>query len=616
MKLKLFAFILFLSSFSLTCFAQIVKEKELPGLIISYVEKHYNASEYKIISSEIKEDENQRTTYYLQVKKKGESKSVTELFFDMSGNFIKKLEPVEKEIEEELGNIKILEKEGDNPEEIFSTNQQVNLKELPGLIISYIEKHYNTDEYKIISSEIKKDENQRTTYYLQVKKKGESKSITELFFDMSGNFIKKIEPIEKEIELENADIKNNDSTEEELQVNKELKPKEIPGPIVNYFKSNFNNVEYKITLAKIKEKKNGERYYYIQVRKKGVHQPIASELFFDLSGNLIKKVNALEKKMEREFSDTEDVKTLEEEQVFSTNQQVEPKELPGLIISYVEKHYNKVEYKIISSEIKEDKNQRPVYHLQIKEKGKSQNITELFFDMSGKFIKKITPIEKQMEQEEFSDTEDVKTIEKEEKEDTPEEIFSTNQQVNPKELPGTVISYVKKHYISAKYKIILSEIKEDKNQRPVYHLQIKEKGESKNITELFFDMSGKFIKKITPLEKQMEQEEFSDTENVKTIEKEEDTPEEIFSTSQQINPKELPGTVINYVKKNYISAKYKIILSEIKEDENKRPVYHLQIKEKGESKNITELFFDISGKFIKKITPLEKQMEQEEFDDE
>ena len=304
MKLKLFVFILFLSFFSLTCFAQIVKEKELPGLVISYVEKHYNVVEYKIVSSEIKEDENKKPVYYLQIKKKGENKNVTELFFDMSGNFIKKIEPVEKEIEEES---------------------------------------------------------------------------------------------------KNAGIENNDSTAEELQINKELKLKELPGPIVNCFKSNFNSTEYKIALAKIKEKNNGKKYYYVQVRKKGVHQPIASELFFDLSGNLIKKVNSLEKQMEREeFDDTEETEE-NQGQISSTNQQVDPKELPGLIISYVKKNYISAKYKIISSEMKEDKNQRPIYYLQIKEKGASKNITELFFDISGKFIKKITPLEKQMQGEEFDD---------------------------------------------------------------------------------------------------------------------------------------------------------------------------------------------------------------------
>jgi hypothetical protein len=457
---------------------------------------------------------------------------------------------------------------------------------------------------------------------VQVRKKGVHQPIaSELFFDLSGNLIKKVNSLEKQMEREEFD--DTEETEENQgqisSTNQQVDPKELPGLIISYVKKNYISAKYKIISSEMKEDKNQRPVYYLQIKEKGESKNI-TELFFDISGKFIKKITPLEKQMEREeFDDTEDIKTLEKEEdtpeeIFSTSQQVNPKELPGLIISYVKKNYISAKYKIISSEMKEDKNQRPIYYLQIKEKGASKNITELFFDISGKFIKKITPLEKQMEREEFDDTEDIKTLEKEE--DTPEEIFSTSQQVNPKELPGLIISYVKKNYISAKYKIISSEIKEDKNQRPIYYLQIKEKGASKNITELFFDISGKFIKKITPLEKQMEREEFDDTEDIKTLEKEEDTPEEIFSTSQQVNPKELPGLIISYVKKNYISAKYKIISSEIKEDKNQRPIYYLQIKEKGASKNITELFFDISGKFIKKITPLEKQMQGEEFDDE
>jgi hypothetical protein len=187
---------------------------------------------------------------------------------------------------------------------------------------------------------------------------------------------------------------------------------------------------------------------------------------------------------------------------------------------------------------------------------------------------------------------------------------ATRYPISEKELPGPVMSDFKTNY--RLYKIKISEMVQEQGAQDYYYLFIKKDAPGHPAAELYYTLAGKFVKKVAKEDEKINNDTQkatktdtakANTENTKI--KKTDVSEksdnkitsdntEIKNTVETINPKELPSTAIKYVKQKYPGYSIKeAILSTT----NEGTFYTVKIKKEGK-KAITELTFDIKGKFI------------------
>jgi len=185
-----------------------VKAKELPSPIIEYIKLNY--SEYEINNSVQLFQTNLPEVYHIKIKKRGD-KALIELFFDMYGDLIKKVEPVDK-IEEDgafdnwWGTGGIDNNDGSNGD-MINTEKEISAKELPSQASIFLRNNYR-DHYiqKVLFINNNK---MKQTYFVEVKKQAEDP--VKLYFDFTGNLISNDDPIWKEKQQE-AKAKNAAST--------------------------------------------------------------------------------------------------------------------------------------------------------------------------------------------------------------------------------------------------------------------------------------------------------------------------------------------------------------------------------------------------------------------
>ena len=187
--------------------------------------------------------------------------------------------------------------------------------------------------------------------------------------------------------------------------------------------------------------------------------------------------------------------------------------------------------------------------------------------------------------------------------------YATRYPISEKELPGPVMSHFKTYY--KLYKIKISEMVQEPGSQDYYYLLIKKDSPGHQVTELYYTLSGKFIKKVVREDKKINDDvekantvpigmDTDKTNNKKTdISEKEDNiitsdDTEIKNTVETISTKELPSPVIKYVKQKYpgYSVKEAIITTT---DEG--TYYTVKIKKEGK-KVLTELTFDIKGNFV------------------
>jgi hypothetical protein len=180
--------------------------------------------------------------------------------------------------------------------------------------------------------------------------------------------------------------------------------KELPTPITQYYKENYKSKDYVIAASDMVKDADGNAYYYIQVKKSGINQPKATELFFDLSGNLTKKNDPDEVKVDQEFKvepikqneakkdikkDTTGKKT-KQDSIIPHNPVAEnsfdKKELPTSINNYVKANFP--DFGIKESKFFSDPEMGDVYYLILKQQGFKDQI-ELYFDINGAVVKTI-----------------------------------------------------------------------------------------------------------------------------------------------------------------------------------------------------------------------------------
>ena len=251
----------------------LIGEKELPSNINNYVDEKYET--FIIDFSAYVENHKNESYYYLQVKNEGINQPVTELFFDLSGNFLRKTgeDPFEEEVVEDVIKAekgKAEKKEKLPPpqkeekvkieEDIEFRDQKLSESDVPPDVIMYFKRKYSRAE------EIIWDTLHKINYVVD-------------FFMDDLNIKAEFSP--KGVWIESKEI---------------MDPKSLFRPIVNFIDIEYPGSKFiygeKVTRA------DRENYYYAQItqKMKGVKDPPVTELFFD-------KVGRFEKVIEPEIPD-------------------------------------------------------------------------------------------------------------------------------------------------------------------------------------------------------------------------------------------------------------------------------------------------------------------------
>lgn len=476
----------------------LIGEKELPSNINNYVDEKY---ETLIIDfSAYVENHKNENYYYLQVKNEGINQPVTELFFDLNGNFLRKTgeDPFEEEVVEDVikaEKVKTEKKEKLPPppkkekvkieEDIEFRAQKLSESDVPPDVIMYFKRKYSRAE------EIIWDTLHKINYVVD-------------FFMDDLNIKAEFSP--KGVWIESKEI---------------MDPKSLFRPIENFIDMEYPGSKFiygeKVTRA------DRENYYYAQItqKMKGVKDPPATELFFD-------KVGRFEKVIEPEIPDDPSEAFVDEIDVYEDDfdkvadsevsgnikdkkkkkkkkkeskdesvyerQKVDPKSLPTPIMDYAYDNFEKLhEYKISSAEYLENEEMGLHYYLTIKKEGLNQPETQLFFTITGGFLKRIDPPElleeielKKEEEEEAA----AAVVVKEEKSKT-KSVEEVGETVVSVDVPEVVTSYFSRRFPRAE-EVVWEEIGDNNYQARFWFRDIATRTE--------FTPDGKLVMTITEMD--------------------------------------------------------------------------------------------------------------------
>jgi|GEM_PF-962265 len=296
--------------------------------------------------------------------------------------------------------------------EWLQTSTPMDEKEIPSSITNYVKN--NLPEARIKQSDYVEKPNKEIFYYVVAKKDGVGQQGIELFFSKSGKFTKKIDPLDVKTTTDivnqnkkdsvktpitntNTDVTTNNTNNDvnntntdDNNLNMVIKPgdsiarykvteKELPGPIITYFKKNF--IDQRIKLAEIQEKPNGNKNYYLQVKKDGYKQPM-TELYFNLDGKILRRIDPVVKTVDKDIDEMSDLGNDNTNNVF-VDEVVEWKELPTPITSYIQKNYKTLK---IKQSLLTKKNDIKLYQITLKKEGTKDTVL-LYFDLNGKKLK-------------------------------------------------------------------------------------------------------------------------------------------------------------------------------------------------------------------------------------
>ena len=304
-------------------------------------------------------------------------------------------------------------------------------------------------------------------------------------------------------------------------------------------------------------------------------------------------------------------------------------ELPGGIASYIAGNYREAK---IKSAWQRTTPTEPMHYYVVLRKDGIIDVAEFWFDMKGKLIKKNVPdgfiksvgiVSVKVEPtirapREICDSFTVRvpsaaiqswkkdsmtytaTFIKDEMTGTAEFSstgvwHSTKYAVNPKELPGPITTDVQAHF--KEYSIKLAQIvTEPAKTSDYYYIYAKKEGIGVPFVEIYYTMAGKFIKKVYSEEKAITDETDKELSDAKVNKDNNSDSTETANSDEVINKKELPSTIINYIKQVY--KMYEIKSARLSTTEA-GTFYFVKIKKEG-IQEATELQFDIKGKFIPK----------------
>ena len=567
-----------------------IAEKELPSPIVSYFKTHYKSRDFSLASSELVKEGSGDTYYYLVAKKSGINQpKPSELYFDLAGKLIKIVEPEENKF---VGDSLDMVQENKNPQgnENNQQNNQVqennqvqntqedsvsqptkfNKKELPTPINNYLKANY--PEHVIEEASFIKDPTLGEVYYLIMKQPG-FKDKVELYFDINGVMVKKVDQGEiKQQQAQNDQQNNQQQNQQQNQANQNNQ-------------QNQTQVEKQPTQEELRKKAEGDPVPDAKV-------PAAAKTHF---ASKVKKPTEVEwYRVERDFvvryvlSGRKAFSVYDEDGVWKeTRNDLDPLTLNALILNYIKDNFRK--YRSVKAEYVQTAPKYKSYEVQIVEKADKSNnppVTKLFFDANGKY----TGIEKPEVNEEQNDGNDPDAdFEKyvDENSQSIEKGTGVNEKISEKELPTDAITYIKTNY----KELFIKEARylyDDDLEANVYYVIVKKDGVKYEI-ELYFNLAGKLVKKIDPTEKKFNDESGDDSDKYQS---DDNNDEE----SETINPSDLPYGIKNYLKNNY--PDFRVDQATYMSNDEFSNVYYLVLKKTG-VKTIYKLWFDLNGQLVK-----------------
>lgn len=451
-------------------------------------------------------------------------------------------------------------------------------KELPSPILTYFKNTYNSYEYGITQSDLVKDENGETYYYLQTKKTGinQPKAI-ELFFDLSGKFLRKIEPEENKLP-ENI---TNDTPPDSIIPATKLTQKELPTPINSYLRANYPDHSIKESVFK-KDIEMGDVYYLI-LKQQGFKDQI--ELYFDITGLLLKKIDSREIKSSQIQTD----KNVKDGQTQTTQTNKTPN----------------------PEEIKKKKDGDPIPDSKVPAIAKTHFASK---------IKKATNVEWFRAERNYAARYLLSGKKGQALYSEEGNWIESRNEIDPSSMVAIIQSYLKDNF--RKLTISKAEYVQLATKSKYYEVQMVPKivkEGNPDITKVTFDANGKYSSVEKPdvsdpndKDKQA-QKEADDAEFLEKIDASNQTIENGTGVNEVINTKELPTDVINYIKTNFKEHVIKESRYLFDDDVNAH-IYYVTVKKEGDKFEI-ELYFDLSGKLIKKIEPTEQKFNNENAND-
>jgi len=267
-------------------------EDKLNQLVVTYLKDNYR--QYKIKTVEFVTQPKDKSIEISMYDKRSNATPppITKIWFTSAGKYVNVEkpdidDPNEREAqkrrdEKDKKFMEDVDKSGVVYEDAENYNDKVNKKELPSSIHDYIKKNYK--EHVISSSRLVSDDDLGNVYLIRVKIEG-AKYGTQLFFDIAGNFLKKIEESESRMNKENIDpgATTNEASGSKFGTSDErISQGELPSEITKYLKKNYPGHEIKESYFKT-DKDLGN--CFLSIMQKAGEKKI-TKLYFDLDGNL------------------------------------------------------------------------------------------------------------------------------------------------------------------------------------------------------------------------------------------------------------------------------------------------------------------------------------------
>lgn len=167
-----------------------ISPRELPTEAITYISKNHKDMQIKT-SRYLFDDDLNANVYYVTVKKEGDRREV-ELYFDLMGRMVKKIDPTEQAVQQD-------QKAGETPKQngdadnvsvenmILAGAEEVDAGDLPSGIQSYVKKNY--PDYRIGQALYTTHDDFGNVYCIELKKGGDKNKV-ELWFDLNGKLVK------------------------------------------------------------------------------------------------------------------------------------------------------------------------------------------------------------------------------------------------------------------------------------------------------------------------------------------------------------------------------------------------------------------------------------------
>ena len=457
----------------------------------------------------------------------------------------------------------------------IKTRTEVKEKELPSPISTYYKENYYKLEYVMSTIEMHRTSQGESFYYVQLKKEGATQvQPVELHFDLTGALIYKNDPGLIKIE--------NESNENPKQ-NKD-----------NTNKTNVNNTN---NYTVVKNQPEDDSKFIVDASKVpsaakthflGKNKKAAGTVWYLKDNKYNVKFNTAGKNGSASYT--------KEGAWIETRIESSEDKLNQLATNYLKDNYR--QYTIKSVEFVTQPKDKSIYIRMFDKRSRAvpPPITEIWFTSAGKFVN--------VEKPEITDPNELEEQKRRDAKDnefmshvdqggsTYENADNYNDKVDKKELPSSIIIYIKQNF---KDQVISSSrLVSDDKLGNVYLIRVKVEG-AKYGTQLYFDIAGNLLKKIDETESRITGDNYNKGNKTDVTE---DTGPQYGTPEEKVSVGELPSDITKYIKKNY--PNHIISQSYFKTDDELGNCYLLIMKKSGEKK-ITKLFFDLDGYLLKTL---------------